>query len=296
MRSAILRAQGPIRAVQLRARVRARADVLFIVGFALAILFVAPLAWSVITSVKPPSEASAAPPTGLPSRIDLANYEALATYGLGIPVYLMNSVVVALITVVGTLVVGTLAGYGFSRFQFPRKDGFFVLILAAIMVPFQSIVIPIFLVLKTLGLTNSLLGLGLVYITFHLPFSIFVMRNSFDRVPRELEDAALVDGASQIQMLRSVMLPLVMPGVVTISLFAFLTAWNEFLAALILLTKESSFTLPILLVSARQGQHFTIDWGVLQAGVTILMIPCLVLYVLLQRYYVSGLQSGAVKG
>ena len=121
------------------------------------------------------------------------------------------------------------------------------------MIPFQSILIPLFIVLKNLGLLNTLLGVGLVYVTFQLPFSVFVMRNSFDKVPRELEEAAVMDGAGQLRTLRAVMLPIVMPGVVTIGLFAFLTAWNEFFAALILLTKESSFTLPVLLNAAPAG-------------------------------------------
>jgi multiple sugar transport system permease protein len=269
--------------------------ILFLAGLILAILFLAPLLWTAVTSIKPPAEASAAPPTGLPTRVDWSNYQTLTTYGEGIISYLLNSIVVSLITITGTLVIGTLAGYGFSRFRFPLKGTLFLVILATLMVPFQSIVIPLFVVLKNLGLTNSLLGVGLVYITFQLPFSIFVMRNAFDRVPRELEESALVDGCTQPRMLGSVMLPLVMPGLVTIGLFAFLAAWNEFFAALILLTKQTSFTLPILLLSARQGLWFTIDWGALQAGVTITMIPCLVFYVVLQRYYVSGLSSGAVK-
>lgn len=270
--------------------------VLFLGGLVLAILFLTPLLWTAVTSIKPAVEASAAPPTGLPSRIDWSNYQTLMTYGEGIVSYLLNSIVVSLITIIGTLVIGTFAGYGFSRFRFPLKGTLFLVILATLMVPFQSIVIPLFVVLKNLGLTNSLLGLGLVYVTFHLPFSIFVMRNAFDRVPRELEESAAVDGCSQLHMLRSVMLPLVMPGLVTIGLFAFLAAWNEFFAALILLTKETSFTLPILLLSARQGLWGTIDWGALQAGVTITMIPSFVFYVVLQRYYISGLSVGAVKG
>lgn len=271
-------------------------DAIFLAGLVVAVLFVAPLIWTAITSVKPPTEASAAPPTGLPSRIDGANYETLTTYGEGILAYLANSVVVSAITIMGTVLIGTLAGYGFSRFSFPLKNVAFLVILATLMIPFQSVVIPMFVVLKQLGLTNSLLGVALVYITFQLPFSVFVMRNAFDRVPRELEESALVDGCSQGRMLRSVMLPLVMPGVVTIGLFAFLAAWNEFFAALILLTNQKSFTLPILLLSARQGLWNNIDWGALQAGVTITMIPCLVFYVVLQRYYVSGLTAGSVKG
>ncbi|CAN5467342.1 carbohydrate ABC transporter permease [soil metagenome] len=267
---------------------------IFFGGFVLALVFVAPLLWSSVTSIKPPAEATVTPPA-LPSRIDFANYERLNAYGAGIATYLANSVFVSLLTIVGTLVVGTLAGYGFSRFDFPFKNALFLVVLATLMIPFQSLLIPLFVVLRQLGLTNSLVGLALVYIMFQLPFSIFVMRNSFDRIPRELEEAAVTDGAGQLRTLRSVMIPMVVPGVVTIGLFAFLLAWNEFFAALILLTNESTFTLPILLLSARQGLWFTIEWGSLQAGVVITMIPCLVFYVLLQRYYIGGLQSGAVK-
>jgi multiple sugar transport system permease protein len=271
-------------------------SVLFVVGLVAAVLFVAPLLWSAVTSVKPPLEAAAAPPTGLPSTIDTANFQTLTTYGEGILTYLWNSIVVSSITIIGTVIVGTLAGYGFSRFDFPFKGLAFIVILATLMIPFQSVVIPLFVVLKQLALTNSLLGVGLVYITFQLPFSIFIMRNAFDKVPREIEESALADGCSQGRMLWSVMIPLVAPGIVTIGLFAFLAAWNEFFGALILLTNQKSFTLPILLLSARTGLWNNIDWGALQAGVTITMVPCLVFYVLLQRYYVGGLSAGAVKG
>jgi len=268
---------------------------LFFGGLALAIVFLSPMLWAAIVSFMPAAQAAKGPPPFLPEAIDTGNYAALATYGEGILNYVWNSVVVSTITIVGSLVVGTLGGYGFSRFSFPLKGPLFLVILMTLMIPFQSILIPLFMVLKALGLLNTLLGLGLVYVTFQMPFSVFVMRNSFDRVPRELEEAAVVDGASQPRMLFSVMLPLVMPGVVTIGLFGFLTAWNEFFAAVIFLTKESSFTLPVLLNATRQGLWGTIEWGALQAGVVITMVPCLVFYVLLQRYYVSGLQSGAVK-
>jgi multiple sugar transport system permease protein len=266
----------------------------FLGAFVLALLFISPLVWSAVTSVKPAGEAATAP-MALPSEISSANYERLGDYGAGIATYLANSILVSGIAVVGTLIIGTMAGYGFSRFDFRFKNLLFIIILATLMIPFQALMIPLFVVLRQLGLTNDLFGLAMVYIMFQLPFSVFVMRNSFDRVPRELEEAAIVDGAGQIRLLVGVMAPMVLPGIVTIGLFAFLLAWNEFFAALILLTHESTFTLPILLLSARQGLWFTIEWGALQAGVVITMIPCLVFYFLLQRFYVSGLQSGAVK-
>jgi multiple sugar transport system permease protein len=121
------------------------------------------------------------------------------------------------------------------------------------------------------------------------------MRNAFEALPRELEDAAVVDGCSSFDVLRRIALPLVLPGLVTVSLFAFITSWNEFIAALIFMNKETAFTVPIMLVSVRTGRLGSVDWGALQAGVILSIIPCVLVYLLLQRYYVSGFLSGAVK-
>jgi len=134
-----------------------------------------------------------------------------------------------------------------------------------------------------------------VYITFQLPFEIFMMRNAFDSVPQEIEEAALVDGCGAFGAMRRVMLPIVAPGIVTVVMFAFLAAWNEFLAALILLGSQEKFTLPIMLLSAQSGVYGTVNWGALQAGVTITMLPAAALFLILQRYYIAGLASGAVK-
>jgi multiple sugar transport system permease protein len=237
----------------------------------------------------------ASPPTFLPSHLSLANYAKLAPYGAGIIRHLGNSALVSLICVAGTVVTGTVAGYGFSRFRFPGRNLLFVGILATLMIPFQSILIPLFLVLGIFHLTDSLLGLGLVYITFQIPFAVFLMRNSFDSVPRELEDAAVIDGASSLDILVRVMLPIVRPGIVSVALFAFLAAWNEFLAAVVLLSKSENETLPVILLNVQIGRFGTIDWGALQAGTTLAFLPCVIVFVLLQRYYISGLTAGAVK-
>jgi multiple sugar transport system permease protein len=122
-----------------------------------------------------------------------------------------------------------------------------------------------------------------------------MMRNAFDTVPREIEEAARIDGCSIFSMLTRVMLPLVVPGLVTVCIFAFLGSWNEFLGALILLTDNDLYTLPILVTAVRSGLYGTIDWGAVQAGVTVMMIPCLMIFLLLQRYYMRGLTSGAIK-
>jgi multiple sugar transport system permease protein len=268
----------------------------YVLCILLAVLFLFPIVWSTLTSFKPPAEASAVPPTYWPSSISFANYVKLGTYGAGIWRYIYNSTSVAVITVFGTIVLSTLAGYGFSRFSFPGKNVLFVMILTTLMIPFASVLTPLFLLLSTLKLQNTLIGLALVYITGQLPFGVFMMRNSFDTVPREIEEAALLDGCSTWKMLTSVMLVLVRPGIITVAIYAFLNSWNEFLAALIIMTQEKNFTMPIMLTSVRSGYYGAIDWGALQAGITVTIIPCVILFLLLQRYYLQGLMGGAVKG
>lgn len=260
------------------------------------LLFLAPIAVSTLTSVKTPVEASAVPPTYFPSSFSFENYLKLDLYGAGVWRYVYNSAGVSLMTVLGTVFLSLLAGFGFSRFEFPAKNVLFIMILAALMIPFQSILTPLFLMLGVLKLQNTLFGLSLVYITFQLPFGIFMMRNTFDTIPREIEEAALLDGCTTVNMLRYVMLALVRPGIITVAIYAFLNAWNEFLAALIIMTQESNFTLPIMLTSVRSGYYGAVDWGALQAGVTVTILPCILLFLLLQRYYLQGLMGGAVKG
>lgn len=248
-----------------------------------------------MTSVKPPAEAVAIPPTGLPSHLVWDNYARLNQYGEGATVHFMNSVIVASITVFGTVILSTLAGYGFSRFHFPAKNLMFVMILSTLMIPFQSILTPLFLILSRLHLSNTLLGLALVYITFQLPFCVFVMRNAFDTVPKELEEAAMLDGCSSVSLLYRVMLPIVLPGIITAGIYAFLNAWNEFLAALIFMNNQSMFTFPVLLNSVNSGLYGSVDWGALQAGVTVSIVPSVLIFLLLQRYYMQGLTGGSVK-
>jgi multiple sugar transport system permease protein len=262
----------------------------------MAILFLAPIVATVLGSLKTPSEAAAVPPTYFPSKLSFENYLALSQYGAGLWRYISNSFVAALITVIGALVLSLLGGFGFARFSFPGKGILFIIILSTLMIPFQSILTPLFIILATLKLQNTVLGLALVYIVFQLPFGLFLMRNSFAVIPREIEESALLDGCTPLTMLFRVMLPLVAPGLVTVAIYAFINAWNEFLAALIFMNQESNFTLPVMLVTVQSGLYGQIDWGALQAGVTIAMIPCIALFLVLQRYYIEGLMGGAVKG
>ena len=267
----------------------------FTVCTVLTLMFLFPILWSVLTSFETAADAMSSPPLYWPSRFSLENYRNLAKYGQGIQLYLWNSGSIAVMTVAFTLVLSTLGGYGFSRFRFPGRNAIFVLILVTLMIPFQSILNPLFVLLRILHLQDTKLGLALVYTTFQLPFAVFMMRNAFDAVPKEIEEAALLDGCTALRMLRRVMLPLVGPGLATVGLFAFFGSWNELLAALILISDSRAFTLPVMLLNAQSGQLGSINWGLMQAGVTLSILPCALLFLLLQRHYIHGLVAGAVK-
>ncbi len=267
-----------------------------VVGIIIAAVFIAPMLWVSLSSFRPKAEASQPPlPPWPTTEISIDTYRELNTFGNGLGRHSLNSLAVSVGTVILTVVVSTLAGYGFSRFRFRGKNIFFMLIMLTMMVPFQSILTPLFLLLTKMGLQNSLFGLALVYTTLQLPFSVFMMRNSFDAVPTDIEEAARIDGCTTFSMLRRIMLNLTLPGIVTVSIFAFLTSWNEFLGALVLLTSTEYQTLPVIMAMVRYGKYGGIDWGAVQAGVTVMMIPCLILFLALQRYYVRGLTAGAVK-
>ena len=279
-----------------RMRRRTVLRVQYLVLVLLAFLFLFPILWSFLNSLKMPSEALAVPPTYLPSRLVLENYLELTTYGkIGVAQHVYNSTVVATMTVIGSVVLSTLGGYGFARFDFPAKNVLFILVLSTLMIPFQSILIPLFVMLVQVDLHDTLFGLALVYITFQLPFGIFLMRNSFLAVPREIEESALLDGCSSLSILYRLMLRLVLPGIVTVAIYAFINSWNEFLAALIFMSDQDNFTLPVFLTLIRSGIWGQIDWGALQAGVIISIIPSLAIFLALQRYYMDGLMGGAVK-
>jgi multiple sugar transport system permease protein len=254
----------------------------------LAVLFLAPMVWTLYSSV-----------TGRQAGDGgwgFDNYRRLFDYGSGLPVYLTNTAVVALVTVVVTVSCTTLGGYAVARLDFPGKNVLFLVTLAILMVPYTTILIPLYILLGWLGLQNSLIGLGLVMAMFQLPFGLFMMRNSFEALPVELEEAALIDGCGTGGALFRVLLRGVVPGMVTVALFSFLASWNEFVAPLIFLTDGGKFTLPVALFNLQSGSLGSVDFGALQSGVVTAAVPCVVVFLLLQRYYVRGFTSGALKG
>ncbi len=271
--------------------------VLYLVaGVMISAIFVVPLLWELLRSFQAPGEIVAKPSLKSFSHLGFGNYTTLFRTD-GILKNVENSLIVAVATALLTAVVATLAGYGFGRFKFHGSGVAFALVLLAFMIPFQAVLTPLFLELHDLGLLNSLVGLTLFYTAFNLPFGTYLMRNTFQQIPNELTDAAKVDGAGVMTTLTKVLRPLIVPGVATTVLYAFLFSWTEFLGALTFTTKDSVYTLPVALVNVEASDTYgQIDYGVLVAGAVVAMIPCVIIYVALQRFYVRGLVSGAVKG
>ncbi|MGH3329866.1 MAG: carbohydrate ABC transporter permease [Nocardioidaceae bacterium] len=229
----------------------------------------------------------------LPTQLTLENFRFVLDEG-GFTTYLRNSLVVALATVLVSGLLALLASVAVSRFVFRFRTALLVMVLVVQMVPLEALVIPLFIQAKTLGLLNHLLGLVIVYVAFSLPFAIWTLRGFVAAVPRELEEAAYVDGASWPRMFWTILLPLCAPGLVATSVFSFITAWNEFVFAITFLNDQDSYT-----VAAGLRQFFTqygTNWGAVMAGSTLITIPVMLFFVAVQRRLSAGLVAGAVKG
>jgi multiple sugar transport system permease protein len=287
------RGAGPAASGHQEARVK---RVLYLVAAVLpVVVFVVPLLWALMRSVQP-NEVITAPPAGSTFfDLTLGNFRGLTSFGT-IGRAVVNSLIVALGAAALTTLVATAAGYGFGSFRFRGATVTFALILVTMMVPFQAIITPLFMQLNAMRLTHNLLGLILFYTTMNLPFGVFVVRTAFAAVPIELGEAASVDGAHIMRTLVSVVRPLIVPGMATTALYAFLASWTEFLGALTFLTDQDLYTLSVALLNLQQGAYGEINYGFMAAGAVIAMIPCVVLFLALQRYYVAGLASGAIKG
>lgn len=269
---------------------RTRNTAFHVTSAALAVLFLLPLLWTLYSSLSGREAANGGQGWGV------SNYQRLIAYGSGLGTYLLNTTEVAVIAVTVTVVTTTLGGYAMARLPFPGRNVLFIITLAILMVPYTTILVPLYILLGWIGLQNSLLGLGLVLAVLQLPFGLFMMRNSFEALPVELEEAAMIDGCTVGGALRRVLLRGVLPGIVTVALFSFLAAWNEFVAPLIFLTDGSKFTLPVALFNLQSGSLGSVDFGALQAGVVTSAVPCVAVFLVLQRYYVRGFTSGALKG
>lgn len=260
-----------------------------------ALAMIAPLLVTVLRSLQTGTAVTAPVSWQMLRHLTLSNYADLFSSDSLLP-YLGNSLVVAMGAAIVATTSGALAGYVFARFRFPGIDALFLFFLAIFMVPFQALVIPLLSLLDRLHLSNSWIGLILVHGAFALPFCIFIMRNTFMAIPVEVEEAAQVDGASTLQTVVHVLRLLIWPGLVSGALFAFFFSWTEFLGAVTFLSSQKLFTLPVQLLNLQLGTQGIVNYGYLESGAVVTMLPCLLLYLALQRYYVAGLVAGAVKG
>ncbi|GLZ11104.1 sugar ABC transporter permease [Actinomadura sp. NBRC 104425] len=262
--------------------------------FAVAVF---PVLWMVSTAFKPNTEIFSTTPRPLPAHPTLQHFDLVVNGGIAeVPfwVYLRNSALLALGTVLVSSLLALLAATAVARFRFRFRTTFLIMLLVVQMVPIEALVIPLFLDLKRLDMLNSLAGLLVVYIAFAVPFAIWMLRGFVAAVPRELEDAAAIDGAGPVRTFVAVLLPLVAPGLVATSIFSFITAWNEFIFAFTFLDDQDRYTLPIMLqfFFGRSGNA----WGPIMAASTLLTVPVIAFFLLVQRRMVAGLTAGAVKG
>jgi multiple sugar transport system permease protein len=251
-----------------------------------------PLLWQLLTSVKPPAELTRLPPL-LPQEPTAENYRLVFAPERAFARILMNSFIVAGTTTLICLLVGSSAAFALAKLQFRGKRLLLLSALAISMFPPIATVSPLYLIVRALGLRDNLVGLILVYTTFSLPLTLWILTNFFRDVPDELYKAARIDGCTPIGAFRHVMLPLAMPGIATTGILVFIFAWNEFLYALTFTATEKSRTVPVA-IALFAGIH-EVPWGEIAAASTVVILPLLVLVVLFQRRIVAGLTAGAVK-
>lgn len=257
----------------------------------LATLSLAPLLWMLAVSFMQPGEASRFPPPLLPARPTLANYQALIARS-GMLAHFANSLLVAGTITLGSLLLNTLAGYAFAKLHFRGRERVFRLLLGALVIPAQVAMLPLFLLMKQLHLVNTFAGVILPSLAS--VFGIFLVRQYARSIPDELLEAARIDGAGEGRIFFQIVLPMLKSVLVTLAIFTFMTAWNDFMWPLIVLTDQAHYTLPVALASL--SREHIMDVELMMAGAVVTVVPVLVLFLLLQRYYLQGLLLGSVKG
>jgi len=263
-----------------------------------SLLSIFPFIWLLSTSLKGVNEnIFAYPPAIIPQDFTWANYVDV-WHRVNFMGYFWNSMIVAGLTVLLNLVLSSLAAYPLARMQFKGKKFFFFSILATIMIPFQAIMLPVYIItlkLRLIDSVNNVMGyIGLVMPFAVSAFGIFLMRQAFLKIPREVEEAAIVDGCNVFQMFCRVVIPMVKPTLAVLAVFTFIGSWGEFLWPSIMLTKESMYTLPVG-INNLQGM-FSANWRFIAAGSIISTIPIIIFFLMMQRYFISGENDGAVKG
>lgn len=265
---------------------------IYVLLFGSAVSFALPFIWMVSTSLKPADQLFVHPPVWIPNPINWENYVKAVT-DIAFFTQFKNSLTIASISTIGVIISCPLVGYTFARLRWKGRDTLFLITLAVMMIPFPVTMVPLFIVWSKLGFVGTFLPLILPAF-FGVPFYIFLMRQFFKQLPKDLEDAARIDGCSEFGIYFRIMLPLCQPAVLTIALFQFMASWNDFLGPLIYLNDETRYTLQLGLQQFRTAQDTA--WGPLMAASVLVALPIIFLYFIVQKRFIQGITFGGVKG
>jgi multiple sugar transport system permease protein len=250
-----------------------------------------PFVWMLVSSFKPEREVRAVPPTWWPETVTTGNYDTLLGR-LDFPTYMLNSIVVAVAVTVGNLVFCSMLGYALAKLEFPGKRALFGVVLGTLMIPGVVTFVPLFVMVTKMNLSNTLLGMILPFLAG--PFGVFLMRQFISSLPDELIQAARIDGAGELRIFFSVILPLCGPALATLGILTFLSSWNNFLWPLVIAQTEDKYTLPVALALYSVGQNAT-QFGLLLAGAVVVVLPVLAIFLVLQRHIMQGIAMTGIK-
>ena len=288
----------------------------YVINYTLVIIIIFPIYWTLISSFKKPNELITSEPTFYPREITLQYYDQIWNFdrqkrlqdteaedidsylpdGDGIKRPFLNSAIVSVGTIFFTVIVCTLGAYALTILNTPFKNLIFLLMILPILIPGISLIIPLYKLMREIDLTDSHLGLILLHSTAMLPLGIFMMRNAFNSIPTSLREVAMLEGSSELKIITTVMLPLAIPGLLTVMVFAMYISWNDYILAFLFVNSPENLMLNIALMKvALGGSQFEMKWGSLTSGSIISFIPIIIFYTFLQQYFVRGVTGSAVK-
>lgn len=258
------------------------------------VFVILPLLWSILTSFKTSTEFYENP-WQLPGSLHIENYiNAIGKANMGD--YFLNSVFVTILGLAISLTFSVASSYVLARYEFKFRKVIRQIYIVGLFLPPVFGLVPLFMLLKKIGLYDSLIGLSMVYAFTSLPYTIFILSSFFTSIPKEYEEAAIIDGCSYPSMLLRIMVPIAKPAILTVSIFNFMAFWNEYMYSLTYITTETKRTLPIGLINLMEVQRYATDWGALFAGLVVVMVPTILVYAILQKYITNGLSVGGLKG
>ena len=282
--------------MKTNSKVSKKEVLLNIVFICLIAFFLFPIYWTVITAFKPSAEILKYPPRLLPNVLTLQQFNKLITAGNGVFLhYIFNTIVITIGTIVLVMLVTIPCSFSLAILPYRGHKLVFLLVLSIIMVPFQSLLVPLYNLLTQLKLFNTKIGIVLIYSTFFMPFCVFMMRNAFLQLPKAIYESALLDGASDFKIMLNIYFPLCIPSVVSCIIYLFIDSWNDFILSFIFSSSDRVRNIQVG-INLFGKERFTSDWGIINTGTVIAIIPTIVLFIFLQKFYIQGMTTGAVKG